>query len=79
MHQYQVVTTSSPVETDMIQQLLKNNGIRSFAQTDATSEGLEALEGSSPFGSRIYVDEEDFEKARELVDAYFENGHQKDK
>lgn len=79
MHQYQVVTTSSPVETDMIQQLLKNNGIRSFAQTDATSEGLEALAGSSPFGSRIYVDEEDFEKARELVDAYFENGHQKDK
>ena len=73
MHQYLVVTTSSPVETDMVQELLKNNHIRSFAQTDATSEGLEALEGSSPFGSRIYVNEEDFEKAKELVDAYFES------
>lgn len=69
---FQVVTTSDATETEMIQDLLKENGIESMAQTDAASEGLEALVGSSPFGSHIYVDADDYEKAKELVNAYFE-------
>ncbi|MBD5560298.1 MAG: DUF2007 domain-containing protein [Clostridia bacterium] len=71
MRDFLVVTTSSPEETAAVQELLKNNGIRSYAQTDATSEGLEALEGGSPFGNKIYVSPDDFEKARDLVDAFF--------
>ena len=71
MRDFLVVTTSSPEETAAVQELLKNNGIRSYAQTDATSEGLEALEGGSLFGNKIYVSPDDFEKARDLVDAFF--------
>lgn len=74
MSDYLVVTTSSPEETAEVQDILKQNGIRSYAQTDATSEGLEAFAGSSPFGNKIYVNDEDFEKARNLVNAFF-GGH----
>lgn len=71
MHDYLVVTTSSPQETAEIQDILKQHHIRSAAQTDALSEGLEALEGGSTFGNKIYVNEENFEQARDLIDAYF--------
>lgn len=71
MNDYLVVTTSSPEQTAEVQDILRQHDIRSYAQTDATSEGLEALVGGSPFGNKIYVNEEDFEQARSLVDAYF--------
>lgn len=74
MGDYLVVTTSSPAETAAVQDILKENGIRSYAQTDALSEGLEAFEGGSPFGNKIYVNEVDFEKARNLVNAFFKGG-----
>lgn len=72
MASYQLITTDDAQETEMVRDLLRENGIESYAQTDAASEGLEALVGSSPFGSHIYVDADNFEKAKELVDAYFE-------
>lgn len=79
MDEYLVVTTSSAVQTDMIQELLQQNGIRSYAQTDNPSEGLQALfEGSAPFGNNIFVNQSDFEKARELVDAFFEENKKED-
>lgn len=70
---YQLLTTDNATETELVQNMLSKNGIESFAQTDATSEGLEALEGSSPFGSHIYVAADKYEKAKELVAAYFGN------
>lgn len=72
MSSYQLITTGSAVETEEVQALLKEHGIESYAQTDAMSEGLEALEGSAPFGSHIYVAPEHYQKAKELVEAYFE-------
>lgn len=76
MSSYQLITTDSATQTEMIRDLLKENGIESYAQTDAASEGLEALVGSSPFGSHIYVSSENFEKAKRLVDAFFEEQKQ---
>lgn len=72
MSSYQLITTNSAEQTEMVRDLLKENGIESYAQTDAASEGLEALVGSSPFGSHIYVAAENYEKAKQLVEAYFE-------
>lgn len=71
-NRYLLITTESATQTEMVRSLLKQNGINSYAQTDAASEGLEALVGSAPFGSFIYVDAADFEKAKQLVDVYFE-------
>lgn len=70
---YQLITTDNPTETELVRNMLKEQGIESFAQTDATSEGLEALVGSSPFGSHIYVAADNFQKAKEIVEAYFED------
>lgn len=73
MSSYQLITTGSAVQTEEVQALLKENGIESYAQTDAASEGLEALVGSAPFGSHIYVSQENYQKAKELLEAYMEN------
>lgn len=70
---FQLITTNDPTETGLIRNMLKDNGIESYAQTDATSEGLEALVGSSPFGSHIYVAADNYQKAKEIVEAYFED------
>lgn len=67
-----LITTKSATETEMVCDLLRKNGIPSYPETDAVSEGLEALVGSAPYGSYVYVDPEDFQKAKGLVDAYFE-------
>lgn len=70
---YQLITTDNATETELIRNMLAQNGIESFAQTDATSEGLQALTGSAPFGSHIYVAADRFEEAKQLLEAYFGN------
>jgi hypothetical protein len=60
---------SSPVEADMVNDIFRQNGIRSVVQ----SSGMDAFSAlsSSAAGAILLVDERDYEKASELYSAYF--------
>jgi hypothetical protein len=59
----------SPAEAEMVNDILRQNGIRSAVQ----SGGADALSPllSSSEGSIVLVDERDFDRAQELYSAFF--------
>ena len=63
---------SSPVEAEMVNDILTKNGIRSVVQSGGADAFSPLLSGSSP-GSAILVDERDFDRAKELYSAFFGN------
>ncbi|MEP6920190.1 MAG: DUF2007 domain-containing protein [bacterium] len=60
----------SPVEAEMVNDILKQNGIRSAVQSGG-ADALSPLLSSNAEGSLILVDERDFDKAQELYEAFF--------
>jgi lauroyl/myristoyl acyltransferase len=60
----------SPVEAEMVNDLLRQNGIRSVIQSGG-ADALAPLLSSSADGSVILVDERDFDRAQELYAAFF--------
>ncbi|MEO6393872.1 MAG: DUF2007 domain-containing protein [Pyrinomonadaceae bacterium] len=60
---------NSPIEADMVNDIFRQNGIRSVVQ----SSGMDALSALSTAasGSIVLVDERDYDKASELYAAYF--------
>ena len=62
-------TLSSPVEAEMVNDILRQNGIRSAVQStnDAFSPVFSAV---SP-GAAVLVDERDLDRARELYESFF--------
>ncbi len=60
----------SPVEAEMVNDILKQNGIRSAVQSGG-ADALSPLLSSNAEGSVILVDERDFDKAQELYKAFF--------
>ena len=62
----------SPAEAEMVNDILRKNGIRSVVQSggaDAFSPLLSAI----AVGSTILVDERDFDRAQEVYTAFFGN------
>ena len=62
-------TLSSPVEAEMVNDILRQNGVRSVVQStnDAFSPVFSAV---SP-GAAVLVDERDLDRAKELYDSFF--------
>ncbi|MEP6637496.1 MAG: DUF2007 domain-containing protein [Acidobacteriota bacterium] len=60
----------SPVEAEMVNDILKQNGIRSAVQSGG-ADALSPLLSSTSEGSAILVDERDFDRAQELYEAFF--------
>lgn len=62
-------TLSSPAEAEMVNDILRQNGVRSVAQSvnDAFSPALSAV---SP-GAAVLVDERDLDKAKEIYASFF--------
>jgi Putative prokaryotic signal transducing protein len=60
---------NSPVEADMVNDLLRRNEIRSVVQSSAM-DAMSALL-SSGVGAQVLVDERDYDRAAELYAAYF--------
>lgn len=62
-------TLSSPVEAEMVNDILRQNGVRSAVRSanDAFSPAFSAV---SP-GAAVLVDERDLDKARELYASFF--------
>jgi hypothetical protein len=62
----------SPAEAAMVNDILRQNGIRSVIQSGGLDAFSPLLSATSP-GALVLVDERDFDRALELYNAYFGN------
>jgi hypothetical protein len=60
----------SPAEAEMVNDILRQNGIRSVIQSGGADALSPLLSSTSP-GATILVDERDFDRARELYESFF--------
>jgi putative signal transducing protein len=63
-------TLGSPIEAEMVNDILRQNGIRSMVKSGG-ADALAPLLSSTAEGSVILVDERDFDRAQELYRAFF--------
>jgi lauroyl/myristoyl acyltransferase len=63
-------TLSSPVEAEMVNDILRQNGIRSAVQSGANDQFSAVFSAVSP-GAAVLVDERDLDRARELYTSFF--------
>lgn len=60
----------SPVEAEMVNDILSQNGIRSIVKSGG-ADALSPLLSATSEGSLVLVDERDFDRAQELYAAFF--------
>ncbi|CAN5514131.1 hypothetical protein BH20ACI3_BH20ACI3_01470 [soil metagenome] len=60
----------SPVEAEMVNDILTQNGIRSMVKSGG-ADALSPLLSATAEGSMVLVDERDLERAQELYSAFF--------
>ena len=60
----------SPAEAEMVNDILRQNGIRSVVRSGGADALSPLLSSTSP-GAAILVDERDFDRAQELYSAFF--------
>lgn len=60
----------SPVEAEMVNDILRQNGIRSMVKSGG-ADALSPLLSATAEGSMVLVDERDFDRAQELYTAFF--------
>jgi len=60
----------SPVEAEMVNDILAQNGIRSMVKSGG-ADALSPLLSATAEGSIVLVDERDFDRAQELYSAFF--------
>jgi hypothetical protein len=63
-------TLSSPVEAEMVNDILRQNGVRSVVQSGANDQFSPVFSAVSP-GVAVLVDERDLDRAKELYDSFF--------
>ena len=63
-------TLSSPVEAEMVNDILRQNGVRSAVQSGANDQFSPVFSAVSP-GVAVLVDERDLDRAKELYDSFF--------
>src|SRR5262245_1613755 len=63
-------TLSSPTEAEMVNDILRQNGIRSVVQSGA-SDAFSPLFSVMAPGAQVLVDERDLDRARELYASFF--------
>jgi hypothetical protein len=64
-----MVAVAGPAEAQMIEEMLKNNGIDSSLQGDVASTPLPAMSDLDEV--RIFVKHEDVQRAQEMVETFF--------
>ncbi|MCM3869954.1 MAG: DUF2007 domain-containing protein [Pyrinomonadaceae bacterium] len=60
----------SPVEAEMVNDILRQNGVRSIVKSGG-ADSLSPLLSATAEGSLVMVDERDFDRAQELYAAFF--------
>ncbi len=63
-------TLSSPVEAEMVNDILRQNGVRSAVQSGANDQFSPVFSAVSP-GVAVLVDERDLDRAKELYASFF--------
>ena len=63
-------TLSSPAEAEMVNDILRQNGIRSVVQSGASDQFSPLFSVMAP-GAVVLVDERDLDRARELYESFF--------
>ena len=63
-------TLSSPVEAEMVNDILRQNGVRSAVQSGANDQFSPVFSAVSP-GVAVLVDERDLDRAKELYESFF--------
>src|SRR5712664_810849 len=63
-------TLSSPVEAEMVNDILQQNGVRSVVQSGASDQFSPLFSVMAP-GAVVLVDERDLDRARELYASFF--------
>lgn len=63
-------TLASPVEAEMVNDILRQNGIRSVVQSGANDQFSPVFSAVSP-GVAVLVDERDLDRAKELYESFF--------
>lgn len=63
-------TLSSPVEAEMVNDILRQNGVRSAVQSGGNDQFSPVFSAVSP-GAAVLVDERDLDRAKELYDSFF--------
>lgn len=63
-------TLSSPVEAEMVNDILRQNGIRSVVQSGANDQFSPVFSAVSP-GVAVLVDERDMDRAKEMYASFF--------
>jgi hypothetical protein len=63
-------TLGSPVEAEMVNDILRQNGIRSVVQSGANDQFSPVFSAVSP-GVAVLVDERDLDRAKELYASFF--------
>lgn len=62
-------SVNAPAEAEMVNDILKQNGIRSVIRSGG--DALSPLLSSGALGAAVLVDERDFDRAQELYSAFF--------
>ena len=63
-------TLSSPAEAEMVNDILRQNGIRAVVQSGASDQFSPLFSAMSP-GAQVLVDERDLDRAKELYASFF--------
>lgn len=71
-----LLTARDDCELGIIRCLLEENGVPFLTRDRESGNYMRILMGSNIFGTDIFVNEEDFERARELLDGIFAAGEE---
>lgn len=67
-----LMSTGNKIQAELIVQMLKQNGINCYYKENGAGSYMDITCGFSVFGQEIFINEEDKEKAEELIDIFNE-------
>jgi hypothetical protein len=65
-----ILSTSDQIQTQMVENMLKEAGIPCFSKHQGYGGYLKVYMGSSVYGIDTYVNDEDYDRAKEIVDVF---------
>ena len=68
-----LVTVNSKIEAEMMIGMLESNGVKAFSDSNGAGEYLNITANYSTLGENIYVNEQDLEHAKEIIQAFEED------
>lgn len=72
-----LMSTGNKIQAELIVQMLKQNGINCYYKENGAGSYMNISSGFSVFGQEIFINEEDKEKAEELIDIFNEEEQEK--